>query len=169
MRDPTSVEPQLRRLREVGVRLAIDDFGAGHSSLSRLRDLDVDLLKIDRTFLDGVGDDERAARLVRATLDLAEALDTTAVAEGVETEDQRDVPGRPRLHAGAGLPPRPAPAGLRGDGVARGRLTSDVRLRAIARAPTGGKGSRYGWTSPRRPHPAPRPGVPTTAASGHPA
>jgi EAL domain-containing protein (putative c-di-GMP-specific phosphodiesterase class I) len=89
MRDPTSVEPQLRRLREVGVRLAIDDFGSGHSSLSRLRDLDVDLLKIDRTFLDGVGDDERAARLVRATLDLAEALDTTAVAEGVETEAQR--------------------------------------------------------------------------------
>ena len=89
MRDPTCVEPQLRRLREAGVRLAIDDFGAGHSSLSRLRDLDVDLLKIDRTFLEGVGDDARAARLVRATLDLAEALDTTAVAEGVETEDQR--------------------------------------------------------------------------------
>jgi diguanylate cyclase (GGDEF)-like protein len=89
MRDPTCVEPQLRRLRELGVRLAIDDFGAGHSSLSRLRDLDVDLLKIDRTFLEGVAGDDRAGRLVRATLDLADALDTTAVAEGVETEDQR--------------------------------------------------------------------------------
>jgi len=89
MRDPACVEPQLRRLRELGVRLAIDDFGAGHSSLSRLRDLEVDLLKIDRTFLDGVEDDARAGRLVRATLDLADALDTTAVAEGVETEEQR--------------------------------------------------------------------------------
>ena len=89
MRDPACVEPQLTRLRELGVRLAIDDFGAGHSSLARLRDLDVDLLKIDRTFLQGVDGDERAGRIVQATLDLASALDTTAVAEGVETEQQR--------------------------------------------------------------------------------
>lgn len=89
MRDPSCVEPLLARLRDLGLRLAIDDFGAGHSSLARLRDLQVDLLKIDRAFLDGVGGDDRAGRIVQATLDLAGALDTTPVAEGVETEQQR--------------------------------------------------------------------------------
>ena len=90
MRDPSCVEPVLARLRAAGLRLAIDDFGAGHSSLARLRDLDVDLIKIDREFLRGVtGDDPRPGRIVQATLDLAGALDSTAVAEGVETEEQR--------------------------------------------------------------------------------
>ena len=79
----------LDALRELGVRLAIDDFGAGYSSLARLRDLDVDLLKIDRTFLVEAPSDERAGRIVGAALDLAGALGMTAVAEGVETEEQR--------------------------------------------------------------------------------
>jgi diguanylate cyclase (GGDEF)-like protein len=89
MREPACVEPVLERLRELGVRLAIDDFGAGYSSLARLRDIDVDLLKIDRTFLTSAATDDRAGRLVRAALDLAAALDMTAVAEGVENEQQR--------------------------------------------------------------------------------
>ncbi|MDQ5808114.1 MAG: EAL domain-containing protein, partial [Actinomycetota bacterium] len=89
MREPACVEPVLDRLRECGVRLAIDDFGSGYSSLARLRDLEVDLLKIDRTFLATAPDDERAGRVVGAALDLAAALDMTAVAEGVETERQR--------------------------------------------------------------------------------
>jgi EAL domain-containing protein (putative c-di-GMP-specific phosphodiesterase class I)/GGDEF domain-containing protein len=87
MRDPACIEPVLEALKELGVRLAIDDFGAGHSSLARLRDLEVDLLKIDRTFLGR--DDARSIRLVRAALDLAGALDVTPVVEGVETEEQR--------------------------------------------------------------------------------
>ena len=89
MREPACVEPVLDRLREGGIRLAIDDFGAGYSSLARLRDLEVDLLKIDRTFLAEAATDERAGRIVGAALDLAEALDMTAVAEGVETQQQR--------------------------------------------------------------------------------
>jgi diguanylate cyclase (GGDEF)-like protein len=89
MREPGCVEPILERLRALGVRLAIDDFGAGYSSLARLRDLEVDLLKIDRTFLTEATTDERAGRIVGAALDLAAALDMTAVAEGVETEEQR--------------------------------------------------------------------------------
>ena len=87
MRDPACIEPVLDALRQLGVQLAIDDFGAGHSSLARLRDLEVDLLKIDRTFLGR--DDARSTRLVRAAIDLAGALDVTAVVEGVETEEQR--------------------------------------------------------------------------------
>ncbi len=89
MREPHCVEPVLDRLRDLGVRLAIDDFGAGYSSLARLRDLEVDLLKIDRGFLAEAATDHRAGRIVQAALDLARALEMTAVAEGVETEQQR--------------------------------------------------------------------------------
>jgi diguanylate cyclase (GGDEF)-like protein len=89
MREAGCVEPVLTRLRDCGVRLAIDDFGSGYSSLARLRDLEVDLLKIDRAFLTEAPDDDRAGRVVGAALDLAAALDMTAVAEGVETERQR--------------------------------------------------------------------------------
>ncbi len=89
MREPACVEPVLERLRGLGVRLAIDDFGAGYSSLARLRELEVDLLKIDRTFMAEAATDPRAGRLVGAALDLAAALDMSAVAEGVETEQQR--------------------------------------------------------------------------------
>jgi EAL domain-containing protein (putative c-di-GMP-specific phosphodiesterase class I) len=91
MRDPTCVEPILADLRRLGVRLAIDDFGAGHSSLARLRDLEVDVLKIDRGFLQKAPDDRRATQLVHAALDLADALDMTPVAEGVETEQQQSM------------------------------------------------------------------------------
>jgi EAL domain-containing protein (putative c-di-GMP-specific phosphodiesterase class I) len=80
MRDPSCVEPVLADLRRTGVRLAIDDFGVGYSSLARLRELEVDLLKIDRAFLARTPGDERAGRLVDATLAL--------VVEGVETEGQ---------------------------------------------------------------------------------
>jgi diguanylate cyclase (GGDEF)-like protein len=89
MRDPACVEPVLERLRGMGVRVAIDDFGAGYSSLARLRELEVDLLKIDRTFMAEAASDTRAGRLVGAALDLASALGLAAVAEGVETEQQR--------------------------------------------------------------------------------
>lgn len=89
MREPACVEPVLDGLRALGVRLAIDDFGAGHSSLARLREMHVDVLKIDRGFLVGAPDDRRATKLLQATLDLVEALDMTPVAEGVETEQQR--------------------------------------------------------------------------------
>ena len=64
MRDPACVEPVLEDLRRLGVRLAIDDFGTGHSSLARLRDLEVDVLKIDRGFLRRAPEDERADRLL---------------------------------------------------------------------------------------------------------
>ncbi len=88
MRDAACVEPVLADLRRLGLRLAIDDFGVGHSSLARLRDLDVDLLKIDRAFLRQAPADARAGRLVQATLELIDALVMTPVAEGVETEQQ---------------------------------------------------------------------------------
>jgi len=89
MRDAACVAPVLAELRALGVRLAIDDFGAGHSSLARLRDLAADQLKIDRAFLTAVPGDPRAAELIGAALGLGGALGMSAVAEGVETEQQR--------------------------------------------------------------------------------
>ena len=88
MREPRCVEPMLAQLRRLGVRVAIDDFGTGYSSLARLRDLDVDILKIDRTFLPAAPGGRRATRVIVAALGLAEALGVTPVVEGVENEEQ---------------------------------------------------------------------------------
>jgi EAL domain-containing protein (putative c-di-GMP-specific phosphodiesterase class I) len=67
------------------VRLAIDDFGTGYSSLSYLKRFPVDTLKIDRTFISGVGADAENQAIVQAVLSLGHALQITVVAEGVET------------------------------------------------------------------------------------
>ncbi len=77
-------------LHELGLRLAIDDFGAAYSSLGRLRDLPVDILKIDRSFLTAVPDDPAAGQIVEAILSLSRALGVVAVAEGIERDDQLD-------------------------------------------------------------------------------
>jgi len=125
MRDPACVEPVLGGLRRLGVRVAIDDFGTGHSSLARLRDLPVDLLKIDRAFLRGAGQDGRAADLVHAALGLARALGLTAVAEGVETPEQQALVSErgctlaQGFHFARPLPAREVTALLRERGVAR--------------------------------------------------
>jgi diguanylate cyclase (GGDEF)-like protein len=87
--DPARVEPVLHDLAATGLRLAIDDFGAEHSSLGRLRTLPVNMLKIDRSLLNGVPDERRAAAIVSSLLTLAEALHVVSVVEGVETEGQR--------------------------------------------------------------------------------
>jgi diguanylate cyclase (GGDEF)-like protein/PAS domain S-box-containing protein len=77
---------QLVELRQLGVRIAIDDFGAGYSSLVRLRDLPLDLLKIDRAFLEASGGTGEA--ILRAVVDLARSVGVTTVAEGVEGPDE---------------------------------------------------------------------------------
>jgi EAL domain-containing protein (putative c-di-GMP-specific phosphodiesterase class I)/GGDEF domain-containing protein len=74
----------LSRLRESGIRIAIDDFGSGYGSMTYLRVLPVDDVKIDRQFVTPITRDPRAAAIVKATIDLAEALDLTAIAEGIE-------------------------------------------------------------------------------------
>jgi diguanylate cyclase (GGDEF)-like protein len=79
----------LSDLREEGVRVSVDDFGTGYSSLGRLQRLPVDVLKIDKTFVDDIGEGEKRGALVRAIVVMAHSLDLTVVAEGVETETQR--------------------------------------------------------------------------------
>jgi diguanylate cyclase (GGDEF)-like protein len=78
----------LEELKALGVRLAIDDFGTGHSSLTWLRRIPADFLKVDRTFVAGLGVHPGDTAIVRAVLDLGQALGLTTVAEGVETPEQ---------------------------------------------------------------------------------
>jgi EAL domain-containing protein (putative c-di-GMP-specific phosphodiesterase class I) len=84
----TGVE-RLEGLRALGIRLAIDDFGTGYSSLSYLRHLPIDVLKIDRSFIDGLGRSDEDSALVHAILRLARSLNLETIAEGVERPDQR--------------------------------------------------------------------------------
>jgi len=87
--DQPAVAERLTRLRALGVRVAIDDFGAGYSSLGRLRKLPLDLVKLDRSFVRELdGEDERARLVVRAAVELARGLGASVVAEGVERESQ---------------------------------------------------------------------------------
>ena len=77
----------LTRLKALGVRLAIDDFGMGFSSLSYLKRFPIDVVKVDRAFVHGLGTDAHASALVAAIIAMAVALDLEVVAEGVETND----------------------------------------------------------------------------------
>lgn len=86
IRDPAAARTTLVRLRELGVHSAIDDFGAGYSSLAYLRTLPVGSLKIDRAFLTAGLGDTRDASIVRSAISLAHNLQIDAVAEGVEHE-----------------------------------------------------------------------------------
>ncbi len=90
MADPDRSLPVLRRLRALGVVLAIDDFGTGYSSLAYLRQLPVDEVKIDKSFVLGMGTDLSDMAVVRSIVELGHSLELSVVAEGVEDDASRD-------------------------------------------------------------------------------
>jgi EAL domain-containing protein (putative c-di-GMP-specific phosphodiesterase class I) len=81
----------LRRLKQLGIRISMDDFGTGYSSLSYLRSFPFDKIKVDRVFVSDLGDGTEHIVIVQAVVSIANALGMTATAEGVETDDQRQI------------------------------------------------------------------------------
>ena len=107
-----NMEFVLAELHERGLRLAIDDFGSGHSSLSRLNQMRVSMLKIDRSFVGGVEDDAGTAVLTSSIVQLARNLGLEPLAEGIETEEQRRFLLAHGCELGQGFHfSRPVPAG----------------------------------------------------------
>jgi diguanylate cyclase (GGDEF)-like protein len=81
-------QSELRKFREMGIELEIDDFGTGYSSLSKLQSLDIDVLKIDQSFVRRLGKDAQANTLCETMVSVGRSLDITVVAEGIETAEQ---------------------------------------------------------------------------------
>ncbi|CAN7740442.1 amino acid permease [Mesorhizobium caraganae] len=89
IRDRATALSVLRRLKALGVRISMDDFGTGYASLSSLQAFPFDKIKIDRSFVTAVGSNVQSAAIVRTILSLGNALALPVIAEGVETEDER--------------------------------------------------------------------------------
>lgn len=131
LRDLDTVAPRLAALREVGVKVAIDDFGTGYSSLAYLSSLPVDVLKVDKSFIDKVTTDKQAASLAEAIIALSHKMHFTTVAEGVEQPEQAAWLRKARCTYGQGyLWSRPVDLA-----AARAMLGSEVGFGTPARLP----------------------------------
>jgi diguanylate cyclase (GGDEF)-like protein len=90
MGDDAVTMSRLRELKELGVRLAVDDFGTGYSSLQYLRDFPLDILKVAKSFVDGIGGEAQGVALARAIVELGESCQLDVVGEGIELSEQRE-------------------------------------------------------------------------------
>jgi diguanylate cyclase (GGDEF)-like protein/excisionase family DNA binding protein len=127
MQETSSPTAVLQDLKDLGVRLMLDDFGTGHSSLNHVKRFPIEAIKVDREFVNGVAEDEGDRHILRAIVSMASAMDVAVIAEGVETREQ----ARWLRHLGIKLVQgyafgRPAPAAtieaLLRDGLALDRL-----------------------------------------------
>ena len=81
---------KLQRLKDIGIRIYLDDFGKGYSSLKYLKELPVDYIKIDRYFIKDIGEDPSAENIIHSIINMSQALNIEVVAEGVEKKAQLD-------------------------------------------------------------------------------
>jgi EAL domain-containing protein (putative c-di-GMP-specific phosphodiesterase class I) len=88
MKDPEAAAAKLREIKALGIRVAVDDFGTGYSSLSYLKTFPIDYLKIDRSFVKGLGSDNDDGAIVRSVVALGHALNLRVIGEGIETKAQ---------------------------------------------------------------------------------
>lgn len=102
MSDPETAAMVIDDLHKAGIRISMDDFGTGQSSLGRLRELKLDKVKIDRAFIMAIGEDKPAEHIVRAILEMCAGLELTVVAEGIEEMRQAESLKRYGCHAGQG-------------------------------------------------------------------
>jgi diguanylate cyclase (GGDEF)-like protein/PAS domain S-box-containing protein len=110
MDDVGAVKERLDRLRAMGLHISVDDFGTGYSSLGHLKELPIDKLKIDRSFVHDLPDNRDSAAITRAIIQMSRSLGLTVLAEGVETEAQRAFLAEHGCHELQGLlisPPLP--------------------------------------------------------------
>ena len=91
MDHPELMITELHKIKRLGITIAMDDFGSGYSSLNYLKRLPVDVLKIDRSFICDIESDPDDSAIVSGIIGLAKSLGMKTVAEGVETEDQREI------------------------------------------------------------------------------
>jgi EAL domain-containing protein (putative c-di-GMP-specific phosphodiesterase class I) len=141
LEDEARASATIADLRELGVRFALDDFGTGYSSLSYLHTLPLDMLKIAKSFVDGLSRGGREASFVRMIIELARTLGVGVVAEGIETEKQASALLALGCDLGQGFylgRPRLARGELGLDQVATDQGRSNIRLRA----------SSSGWWPP---------------------
>jgi EAL domain-containing protein (putative c-di-GMP-specific phosphodiesterase class I) len=112
LRRDERMHADLAELKAIGVRLAIDDFGTGYSSLSYLRELPIDVLKMDKSFVDGIAVSEQRLALAEGIVQIARTLRLEVIAEGIESEIQRDLLTSMGCQFGQGyLLAMPMPAG----------------------------------------------------------
>lgn len=124
-----TVRSQLTKLTKQGVPLAIDDFGVGYSSLSYLQKLDVDILKIDKSFIDELETDPNSRELCQIMIMMAQHLNIQVVAEGIETERQKQILVESGCRFGQGyLFSRPLPLKLFEENYVRTDLTDNLVL-----------------------------------------
>lgn len=93
----------LNQLKAMGVSLALDDFGVGYSSLSRLKDLPFTALKLDKTFIDNIANEKIAEKIVKAIIGLGNDLNMNIIAEGIESEKQLEILSKHHCHVGQGF------------------------------------------------------------------
>jgi EAL domain-containing protein (putative c-di-GMP-specific phosphodiesterase class I) len=123
----------VNELKELGVRIAIDDFGIGYSSLVYLKRFPVDLLKVDRSFVNGLGQNSDDAAIVRSVIELAHAFGIAAVAEGIETRRHLEILQELGCSFGQGYlwsparPPADIDAMLPSPAMTPGSASGDVR------------------------------------------